>query len=392
MTARAPHILFHRPTPWSSDIQCSTKVLATLCAEAGCDVTYLQAPYDPISIVRNPSLLAEWRTLPRDDKGVRIVGPITPVSVRDVWPLSTRIAANLRYLATPGLRRTIASPKGAPDLIWTTVPGSATALRTLFPEARHVFHVIDYYPAFRGDRVQVLEQADYQSADEVFVIGQTLKDYLIADLGVAQEKVSVLGQGVDARRFESDLETPDDISKLRGPIAIWVGVLKKGDPALFNAAAAALSAAGGSLVLIGPGAPWSVELAKSFPEVVHLLGPLPAELIPAYLKSADLGLMLYDRAMVDVYRGQNPLKLYEYASAGLPIISTDHDEYGTLKPPVSIVSTPEETSNAIEALLGGNRKSVVRAVTEFSKQHDWRTKVSILLGRYFPDHQCEVAW
>jgi hypothetical protein len=42
------HILFHRPTVWRSEVQCSTKVLARAFARRGYAVTYLQSPLDPV--------------------------------------------------------------------------------------------------------------------------------------------------------------------------------------------------------------------------------------------------------------------------------------------------------------------------------------------------------
>lgn len=387
-----PHILFHRPTPWSSDVECSTKVLSRLSAELGCIVTYLQAPLDPVHLVKGRGYLADWRTLPKTEDGVRIVGSFTPVPVRDMWPLSTRSASYLRYAWSLGLKREVtANNRGAPDLIWTTVPGSARALKRIFPEARCVFHVIDYYPAFRGRAVVNLERDDYAVADNVFVIGQALADYLIKDLFVDPAKITVLGQGVDTRRFAHASQEPEDIAELPHPRGVWVGVLSKGDPDLFEATARQFSSVAGSLILIGPSAPWAERLAERWPGVVKLLGSKDPASIPAYLTHSEVGLMLYAKAKSAVYRGQNPLKLYEYAAAGVSIVSTDHAEFRTLKPPAAIVSDPRETERAIAAILKKDRTERSSVARSFAEEHDWNSKIREVLIRFFPEHPPKMS-
>lgn len=384
-----PHILFHRPTVWDSEIQCSTKVLARLFGERGFDVTYLQSPLDPIHLAKGSGgYWRTWRKGAYEDRNVRIVTPATPIPVRDITGLNGKVAAALRYrLAVPPLDTLVSSDgRGAPDLIWTTVPGSMPALRRAFPQARQVFHVIDYYPAFRGEAVKRLEKADYAAADAVMTIGQTLKNYVINDLGISSDKVDVLGQGVELQRYRpisgESLPEPDALAKLPHPRAIWSGVLGKGDPELFHAAATAMAERGGSLILLGPTAPWADALAKTMPQTVHALGSVRPDALPAYLAHADLGLMLYDRSKQTVYKGQNPLKLYEYAAAGLQILSTGHEEFVFLDPPIFPVEDAASVHAAIDAALDPARR--LTTLANFAEQHDWGRHVTHLVDRFFP--------
>jgi hypothetical protein len=371
------HILFHRPTVWRSEVQCSTKVLARAFARRGYAVTYLQSPLDPVHLLKPRGYLRVWREAPFVEDGVRVVHPATPVPVRDVWPLDTPAAAALRYrLAVP----TLASAVGDPDLVWTTVPGSARPLKALFPRARVVFHVVDYYPAFRGGAVQRLERLDYAAADEVYVIGERLADYLADDLGVPRERIDALGQGVERARFDPGAPEPADLAGASRPRAVWAGVLAKADPLLFRETAAVIERLGGTLTLIGPSAPWAEELARAFPATVRLLGPRPPAALAAYLVHADLGLMLYDRRRESVYRGQNPLKLYEYAAAGLPVLSTPHDEFASLSPPVQEIRGEAEIAPAIAAALSQAAELREQALA-FAARHDWDQKVDQIIER-----------
>lgn len=382
----SPHVLFHRPTLWGSDIQCSTKVLARLFAQRGFDVSYMENPLDPVHLLRGKGYLKEWRKAPYNDCNVRVLNMVTPVPVRDIWPLSTLNAAYLKYrLMMPSLHSGVAAGgRAAPDLIWTTVPGSVGALKQSFPQAWIVFHVIDYYPAFRGPAVVPLERRDYAQADAVYVIGTSLQNYLVNDLNVPAAKVTVLGQGVELEIYQTDSVTPQEVAHLKHPRAIWCGVMSKGDPGLFLALAKAIRTHGGSLILIGPPADWAQDLARRMPETVSFLGPKSPRQVPAYLKSADIGIMLYDRNRQDVYRGQNPLKLYEYTAAELPVLSTAHDEFDTLRPPITQIEQESDISPALDTILS-SMDSQKAAVSAFALQHSWQAKVDRIIGTFFPE-------
>lgn len=384
---QVPHILFHRPTLWGSDIQCSTKVLARLFAARGFKVSYLENPLDPVHLMRGKGYFSEWKKAPRTENGVRILNLATPIPVRDVWPLRTGAASYMKYrLMMPPLASAVsADGRGAPDLIWTTVPGSVTALKKTFPKARIIFHVVDYYPAFRGDAVKTLERQDYAEAEAVYVIGTSLLTYLVEDLGVPASKVSVLGQGAELEIYQADTAEPEDMQDLPHPRAIWCGVLTKGDVGLFTSLASEMATKGGSLVLIGPPADWSDDLARKMPDTVSLLGSKAPPDLPAYLKAADIGVMLYDRGRQEVYRGQNPLKLYEYTAAGLPVLSTDHDEFATLQPPVSMIGSEADIPAAVAGILS-DMDSYKQAASRFAAQHSWQAKVDIILKRFFPEY------
>ena len=44
-------------------------------------------------------------------------------------------------------------------------------LKKIFPKSLMIYHVIDYYPAFLGERIRNIEKNDYNQADHIFVIG-----------------------------------------------------------------------------------------------------------------------------------------------------------------------------------------------------------------------------
>lgn len=384
--SRSPHILFHRPTPWANEIKCSTKVLASMFAEEGVNVTYLQALRDPINLLRRVEGLQGSASSMKVSGNLNVISPFTLVPVRDIWPLNTLVMSALKYRLTfPSIGK-VGKFQGhiSPDVVWTTVPGSCVPLRKLFNSSKIIFHVIDYYPAFRGEAIRDIEVEDYRVADEIFVIGRTLQEYLVDDLKVNPSKIRILGQGVEVERFLARVPEPVDIRGLPHPRAIWCGVLEKGDRGLFERLVSEFQKLGGSVVMVGPSAEWSDNLADRYPETVKLTGAKRSDEVVNYMKHSDIGLMLYDRSRRSIYRGQNPLKLYEYAAAGLPILSTPHDEFTYLSPPVVEVLKESDISAATSYLLS-NYSNLRKEALSFARNYSWRTKVRDLKLHLFPD-------
>lgn len=363
-------ILFHRHTPWQSAIRCSTNILATMFQAAGSRVAYMQGIVHGGNVLLRRGQWQSWQSGPRVEDGALVFTPFALVPYSKVWPLSTRVAAYESFRSCVPSIRSILDKRGfgVPDIVWTANPGSGV-LKDLFPESRLVFQVVDYYPAFAGAEIHEIERNDYRRADHVFVIGEALRQHVL-DRGVDASKVTVLGQGVFRERFSRTDARPVEFASLEGPIALWIGVLAKGDPELFEAAAEAMAERGGSLALIGPAAPWADALAERLDNVL-LLGPRTPEEASPYLTHADLGLMLYDRGRSNVYIGQNPLKLYEYAAAGLAILSTPHDEYRYIDAPAAIVTTPRDVHRAVADLMSELPRNRERSLA-FVEGRDWR--------------------
>ncbi len=369
MNSTRKHILFHRPTAWDSDINCSTKVYARMFSETGYDVTYLQGTINLGHRFLKRGYYSTWRKGSRFEKAVWITGGCSFVPYLDRSKFLARITGKLSYCAcVPSINSLVQrSGYGTPDIIWTTIPGSAV-LKNIFPKAKLFFHVIDKYSAYRGNGVTVLEAKDYKRADHIFVIGQALSAYLQEKFGVKSEKITNLGQGVALDKYDGEFLIPEELRDLPKPIAIWVGLIKKLDFGLLRAAIEGIKNLKGSIVLIGPG----FEQFKQYFDNDSLicLGSRSSDEIPNYLRSSDIGLLLYDRQKKEIYEGQHPLKLYEYAAAGLPTISTYHKEFEYLNPPVLTVSSEKDVIEAIrQAMIPADNFQT--RMLEFARFHSW---------------------
>ncbi|MCP3917050.1 MAG: glycosyltransferase family 1 protein [bacterium] len=363
-------ILFHRGNEWGGPLRGSTNVLAARFLAAGHPVAWLERPVHLGHRLRSNAPRPGFR---RTDDGALVIRPFTLIP-RPTWRavgggLRSAWARAAYRSIVPSLRRVFArAEQPEPAVLWTC-GGDGGALRRAFPAARRIVQCVDVYEAYAGSGQNALEALDYADADRVVTIGHALAELLVAERDVPRAKLSVIGQGADLDAY-TEAPEPDDLAPLPRPRLTWVGRLAKADARSMAEAATFAERAGGSLVLIGPRAAWAEELTRG-QRSVHVLGPRDPARVPAYLMASDVGLMLYDqRADPRIYAGQNPLKLYEMAAAGLPIVSTPHAEYAHLDPPALIATGAVEVEARIEEALRRARE-LSRSSRAFAQRHGW---------------------
>jgi glycosyltransferase involved in cell wall biosynthesis len=86
----------------------------------------------------------------------------------------------------------------------------------------------------------------------------------------------------------------------------------------------AIADAGFSLLIVGPLDPrWEQRRFKELVNKSHVYytGPVPAEAVPSYLATIDVGITPYRDTPFN--RASFPLKTLEYLGAGIPVVSTD---------------------------------------------------------------------
>lgn len=365
-------LLFHRGTPWCGTIRGSTNIFAEHFLETGYHVIWLGALAhlgQRGSSRRTSATLHHPRLLE--------IAPYAPTP----WLKHKAAPGWLRLLTTKvAYRAAIPSIAAAvarhgfplPQVIWTA-GGDAGSLREGFRGSKAIVQCVDLYEAYAGSNIIPVETADYSAADCVVAIGESLARFLLAHRGVKPERLQVIGQGADLRMFSGPTFEPESIKRAPRPRLVYLGVLDKADPSLMTAALTALPRDTGSLILIGPSSQWAERLARSDPRVV-LCGPMHAQQAANSLRHCDVGLMLYDQARPPLqYVGQNPLKLYEMAAAGLAIVSTPHDEYQWTRPPVLIVRDYESTVSGVRVAIQ-RRKDLSESSLAFAAANSWQNR------------------
>ena len=213
------------------------------------------------------------------------------------------------------------------------------------------------------------------SADLVFVTSRELHKKKRA----YNSNTFLLPSGTDVEHFsiciEEQLNVPEDISALPRPIIGSIGSLNntKDDLELLNHIADARPQ--WSLVIIGP-VMQDVNLDQ-YPALrkrAHFLGKKDYSELPQYLSALDVCVLAYKRN--EFTQCVNPTKVFEYLSAGRPVVATPLDDILHLSPLVSFADDYDGFIKAIENSLsenGDRRKEQMRV--EASKRFSWESIV-----------------
>ena len=196
----------------------------------------------------------------------------------------------------------------------------------------------------------------FRMASRILVVSETLKQILMNDWKVSDEKIVVLSNAVDVQLFQSPYSevAHDLVDKLRHlegrrPICMYVGSLHdwQGVDILIDAfAKLVVNNINGILVIVGDGREMSYlrnqvnQLAIS--ERVIFIGEIPHKSVPYVLSFADVCVLPY-RQLPRFYF--SPMKLYEYMAAGKAIVASgqgqilnviEHNKNGVIVPPNNV--------------------------------------------------------
>jgi glycosyltransferase involved in cell wall biosynthesis len=246
--------------------------------------------------------------------------------------------------------------------------------------------ITDRNAGFRGSApaLATLERELVSSADLVVYAAEELEPEVRA---LGARRGAHLPNGVDYEHFARGSRTrPREYDVIPSPIAVYVGAMDRWfDFATIDAAAAALPDV--SFVLIGPDR-MARSTLRGRPNV-HILGPRPFDVLPAYLHAADVGLIPFDVVgHPDLVHAVHPLKLYEYLACGLPVVATRWDEIARLGSPALLCRDREEFIAGIRRTLeGGHDAEAGRA---FARAADWRGRVEQLLSLVEPDRRSQT--
>jgi len=106
---------------------------------------------------------------------------------------------------------------------------------------------------------------------------------------------------------------------------------------------------------------------------LHLLGRRPYEALPRYAKAFSLGLCPF--RVNDLTVHVNPIKLREYLSAGLPVVSSDIPECRVDEALGRVAYDHEGFLSAIETVLAADSPEARERRSEAMKAETWEARV-----------------
>ncbi|WP_010270042.1 glycosyltransferase family protein [Paenibacillus senegalensis] len=254
---------------------------------------------------------------------------------------------------------------------------SFVGLEELIRPKVSIYRATDLYSEMGNDqRIDQLEEQLVQRADGIIATSapvlKQLRRYNAAKPWL------LLENGVDFAHFYHKSDPPSPLSGLGGPIAIYAGALDdRLDRAALKFLATALPEL--QLVLIGPCNAKDRGYFQACSNV-HLLGQVDYAELPYYLNYATFGLLpLSDHPANE---GRSPMKLYEYAASGLPVIARHTKELGRREERhVHLYKSLEELIGQARQLMkhAGSAALDRESICQSAHIHSWESKAEQLI-------------
>ena len=258
--------------------------------------------------------------------------------------------------------------------VWTFLPNTVDYASDLEPSLLVYYCVDDWAHAegYDGTALAALERRLCVRADVVFATS--------APLAAAKARLNpntyAAPHGVDHAHFARALDpaTPvaPEVARLAVPAVGVVGLLdERVDWSLIERLAAhrperPIVLAGRAHVDLGP-------LVARHPNVRHL-GHVPYARLPELLKG--LGVALVPFVVNDYTRHVNPVKLREYLSAGLPVVSTDLPEVARYRRWCRIGRDAATFIAAVDEALASDAMAERRARSDAMRSETWERRVA----------------
>lgn len=181
-----------------------------------------------------------------------------------------------------------------------------------------------------------------------------------------------------AERFMSypEVAVPELLKNIRGPIVGYVGNLRdRIDWALLHEIVPAMPDV--SFVFFGPSSNNPNADSLAMHENVHVLGIVPYDELAFHLKAFDVGLVPHlNNQLTD---RMNPLKIYNYFAAGLPIVSSEIANLADLGSVLKQASNADEFICAIRSSLENPIDTQANAWQKIMDEIAWESRVGEIL-------------
>lgn len=222
-------------------------------------------------------------------------------------------------LVRRAIDRVLSRLPARPTQLWSFAPDVADLIGR-FNEELVLYYCVDAFGEFPGydrDLIECRERELIAKSDVVLATSEPLYE----SKRLLHDNVHFIEHGVDhhhlSRAVTEQSPVPADLAALPKPVFGFVGVVGEWvDMELM--AGLARKRPDASVVVIGPVA-GPRGFGGHLPNL-HWLGPKDHSELPNYLKGFDVGLIPFRKVPLTYHA--NPIKLYEYLAAGVPVVST----------------------------------------------------------------------
>jgi GT2 family glycosyltransferase len=231
-----------------------------------------------------------------------------------------------------------------------------------------IYDCMDHHAGFSTNEAQMLTQEEELSRGADLVLASSSR------LEEEQQRLNpntiLVRNAADFEHFRQAATAPDALARRPRPMIGYYGAISD----WFDVAAVrqvALARPQWSFVLVGSTAGADVSDLDTLPNV-HLLGEKPYAALPGYLNSFDVCLLPFVRNALT--EATNPVKFYEFLSAGKPVVARALPELLMQRELAYLTDAPRDYVILIERALREDTLERQAARREFARNNTWEER------------------
>lgn len=236
-----------------------------------------------------------------------------------------------------------------------------------------IYNSMDHLGGFSNVTPYMLEPEDELIKKSDLIVATS--HLLLNEKSRLNENCLLVPNGADFDHFNySPGNLPDDLIGIRKPIIGYYGAMSDwlDTELIYNLASARPQ---WNFILIGRVESADVSQLKKLSNV-FLLEEKPYELLPGYLQHFDTCIIPFKK--IRLTEATNPVKLFEYLSAGKSIVATDLDELRYYREYVRLAVSVSEWLEAIELALDDYLPVQVEKRRSFAHQNTWDERIFLI--------------
>ncbi len=280
---------------------------------------------------------------------------------------------------------------------WSFFPFLVDYMDGRLGQQLNVFDAVDNWaehPSYPKYKDLLLERYAFidTHADIIFTVSKEQKN-----LFSTHKKAFWVPNGIDSSHFQKEQKLiTRDIGNIKKPIIGYTGTIQERfDVDLVYACAKARPEY--SFVLIGPTSRnWKNEIfgivTKDEIDLsplqklqnVFFLGRKSYDQLPMYVQQFDVGIIPHKND--EFVKSNNPMKMYDYLAAGLPIVATPTSGAELFPDIVTIASTSDDFVLAIDKFvnIGNDERNRIKTLgISAAEEHSWESREKFMVDEIF---------
>lgn len=231
---------------------------------------------------------------------------------------------------------------------------------------RVVYDCMDHHSGFdnTGREIAALEDRLIKTADLVIVTSTALESHVSS----LTDRVIVIRNATEYDHFATPAEKLA-IRSTRPIIGYYGAIAEWFDVEMFRHAAERMPDC--DFALVGAVHNADVVALRTLPNV-RFYGEVPYADLPAYLHSFAVCTIPFK--VIPLTLATNPVKVYEYLSAGKPVVATGLPEVRLLDDYVRVAETPDEFLHQLRAALADDAPDEVARRQAFARENTWAAR------------------